>query len=83
MRLLFGDHVVGEILEDGGVTVNLTAVTAALREFRKTGAYPPVDLDKGRGVAVDLLIALQALASHKHATEGSLASLRRWLKGKL
>lgn len=82
MKLLYGKYEIGKVLEDGSVTLDLRAVTAALKERRglvyDPGVVPPdepyVVLSSGD------LVALQALASHKHEGPKTWRKrLKEWL----
>lgn len=80
MKLRFGTHDVAQILEDGSVIVDLRAVTAALK-LARANSCPSTDTSDGAVcVGIDALVALQALASHKHEGPKSLRQrLKEWL----
>lgn len=80
MKLRFGTHDVAQILEDGSVTLDLRAVTAALK-LARANTYPTTDTSDGAlCVGVDALVALQALASHKHEGPKTWRKrLKEWL----
>lgn len=80
MKLLYGKYEIGKVLEDGSVIVDLRAVTAALK-LARANTYPTTDTTDGAVcVGIDALVALQALASHKHEGPKSLRQrLKEWL----
>jgi len=80
VKLRFGTYDVAEILSDGSVTVDMRAVTAALKQAR-ANTYPSTNTDDGAMcVGVDALVALQALASHKHEGPKTWRKrLKEWL----
>lgn len=72
MRLTYYGGPVGEVLADGSVTVDLTAVRGHLKAFHNP-ASTPTELSVGD------LITLQVLATHKHEVGGVRSALKRLL----
>lgn len=83
MKLRFGTHDCAQILEDGSVTVDPRAVTAALKDAR-VNPYPSTSCADGAQIlGIGDLVALQALVAHRHGRPVAFAGLRRWLKERL